>query len=672
VTPSRWLPTLALVLPLAGAALVPVVTAGRTAVPTPAWVGVAVALALVLALARGGAPSARRDLPVAAGLGLAAAAAHLPGDLVLGHDVFDHAWGAWAYLQAWRGGDFLPIWLHHLGVGQPMPLFYGPLAFWAMAPAAATGGGAARMLASGAVLASVVSALSAWLATARWSGDRRAALVAAAALAYAPYRLLDANYRIAIAESWAIALFPLALLAHERLLAGATARRFVAAAAATAAVALAHPLSLPPLAAALAVVALAHPGWRAPRASAAALARALGRGAGAGLAGLGAAGFFVVPLVAELRFLPLEFSTAERGRLTYVGQGLHPLDLVARRLWDRVAYAESGRQPAGADEMSFYFGLVLLGALAAGLVLARRAAPGSPLGPLALAGGFALVSSLWVVARVEGLLPGLPVLQFPWRFLGAATALAALAAGFVVAALPVAGRRARWLATALALALVADGFPFTGAVARLERSEALTVSSRRVEGELSGLVIRPPWPMRVHGSIFPPDRCCADVGQAGLVYREYMTHGTRKLTQDLMRSGVGLMVTSPGDEFEIRPFRGLPYASREPGPRRPREALRFERGGGEIVVELPDRRGGRVVVAEQWFPGWLVEAGGAARRAARSREGLLRVVVPEGVDRVRFRFDRWRWDRTLGWLLSAASVAALLLAAWRRPGARAA
>jgi MFS family permease len=88
---------------------------------------------------------------VAAGLlGLGAAAVHLAPGMVMGHDTLDHAWGAWSYLQSWHAGDWLPIWLHQVGLGQPMPLFYGPLPFWAMAPFAIAGGATSWMLSAGA------------------------------------------------------------------------------------------------------------------------------------------------------------------------------------------------------------------------------------------------------------------------------------------------------------------------------------------------------------------------------------------------------------------------------------------------------------------------------------------------------------------------------------------
>ncbi|HSM14799.1 MAG TPA: 6-pyruvoyl-tetrahydropterin synthase-related protein, partial [Thermoanaerobaculia bacterium] len=279
-------------------------------------------------------PPRRRDGWLAAGLGLTSAAAHLLPGIVFGHDTLDHLWGAWAWLQAWTSGDLFPLWLHQVGAGLPQPQFYGPLAYWAMAPLALLGLGAPSALSGSLALAGAVSGLSAWGAVANWTRDRRAALLAALAWSYAPYRLLDANYRGALGETWALALLPWVVLAFERVATRPGHRRIRSAAFAVALVALAHPLSLVLLAALIPVLtALAAEPWRR---GARQLARAWTRAAASALAGFGLAAFFLVPLVVGLGSIDLDAGTRAPWAPRYRAEGIHPAQLLERRGWSEL------------------------------------------------------------------------------------------------------------------------------------------------------------------------------------------------------------------------------------------------------------------------------------------------------------------------------------------------
>jgi len=274
--------------PLALLALAAMVLVGSTRaqmpLPLPGWLALAAGTLALIALHPAGRPRVAIDLPVAAVFGVGSEAAYLVPGLLVGNDTMHHLWGAWAYLLAWSNGDWVPVWLHHLGLGMPLPLFYGPLPFWAMAPFALTGGGPAHLLSGSFVLAGLVAAVSAWSAVAIWTSDRRAALVAAVAWSYAPYRLLDANYRIAIGETWALAVVPLVLVSFDRLLLRAGRRWFALVAVSMALVTWSHPLSLVLYAVALLTLSLA----RLPRLAHRGVletARAAGRSLAAAIAG---------------------------------------------------------------------------------------------------------------------------------------------------------------------------------------------------------------------------------------------------------------------------------------------------------------------------------------------------------------------------------------------------
>jgi hypothetical protein len=660
-------PLLATGLLALSVALVPVATGGWTAVPAPPWLAGLVAVLAVVALWRQGPPRASHDLPVAIAFGLAAAQAHLAPGMVLGHDVVDHAWGAWAYLQAWHAGDLGPLWLHQLGLGQPMPVFYGPLPFWAMAPFAAAGGATSAMISGSFVLASVVASGVAWLAVGRWTGDRRGALVAALAMAYAPYRLLDANYRVGLGESWSIALLPLALYAYARgLESGFTPRRFALVATATALITLAHPLSLALLVVAVALLAAAH--WTTalrsdPRAALARIARA----AAAGAAGVALAAFFLLPLASGLRHLRLGSVVDDSGRARYASHGLHPIEIVERRLWDRLLFSlpETPDEEPLDPELPSYVGLVLVGCLAAAAL--GGAGSDERRSTLAMLGRFGLASlalSLVVVARWTSAVPGISILQFPWRFLGPATAAAALAAGLLASAPPFSRMRGAVLPIALALALIGDGFSYSGAVVRVPPWQDLTLVSRFSWGARKHVEVPPPWPLRVAGQFLPPNRCCADVGLILEPYREYYTPASRELAMHAGRAGAGLRGLLGAVPQALVALDAAPYARRETPTSS--EPLAFVRGGGAVEVRLPDAEGGTIVVAEQYFPGWQVDNGTEWVAAGVTADGQLAGEVPAGRSIARFRFRRWTLERTIGWSVSVLAAAALAVSLRRR------
>jgi hypothetical protein len=659
---------------VAGAGLaVPLLTRRAMHFPPSLAVGAALAFLVAVSLASRARLWRFLDPAVAAATGLASAAQHLLPGIVWGHDAKHHIWGAYAYLEAWREGDLLPVWLHHLGLGEPMPLFYGPIGFWAMAPAALVGAGARGMFATSFAAASVVAALAARHAVLAWTADRRAALLAGVAFALAPYRLCDVNYRSAVGESWALALLPLLLLAFHGLLTRGERRDFVRAAVATALVALAHPISLlmvapllPLLWGALALVGDLRPA-RATRAAAVA--------AGAALGGLLLAGFFTIPLVAEKRFLALEGSVPQPD--AYWQEAARPAQLVDRQLWDSIRYSASlAEETATPDlDMPFYMGVVALVALYTAAFASSRASRSSRLArPLAAVGLVAAASAVLPVARWESAIPLLPTLQFPWRFLGPASCCAALAVG-AIAARGRGSRALRPLAAAAAFALIADGFAFTGAVRRLGPWRDLSIY--RLEDHDFGTAspVPRPWPRRVAGLYLPPlDReppvdYVAEVSEGWIdyPYSEYFSSGVHHTADTLRWADLSVEQTGWGGAVTAN-LRAKPYARLRSDGSPGRRGLPFQRGAGRIVVRTPGS-GGQLTVAEESFPGWQVRAGDRWLDVEPQADGLLHVRVAPGVRRVELRFDRWRADRLLGWIATALTAVLLALVA-RLPSVR--
>ena len=689
----------ALALPFAAVPVLLALTMERVAI-APSRIVLVAAVALAGLAALGDARRRPWDLPAAALLGLAAGHLLLTPGLPRGHDALPHLWGTWSFLKAIAAGDLFPRWLHHVGIGMPLTLFYGPMSFYLTVPLQLAGFRPADAWKLGFVVHGALAAAAMFLVVRRWTGDRRAALVAAAAYAFAPYRLLDANYRTAMAESAAFIVLPFFFAAVVEAVRHGGRRRVAAAAVATALLALTHPLTtvMAATAAGIWIAVERFPrSWRG-------VGPWLGRLAGLGgvvAVGLALAGFFVLPLFAEAPETTIDRaihfgSSGPRIAL----QGLRPGQLFERRLWSDVLLSlPDGREGDGTDrEMPLYVGLALLALvpLAAGVgrLPGEETGTGAASSSLRLPAGLlwativALLVTLHPLNRLLAMVPPLAALQFPWRFLAIATFGLAAAAGFATARLLAVARGRRWAAAIpglLVTLLVLDAAPYTGAADWVPAYQGFAHVYRvdpecgRPRGCWETDTVPPPYPLRVVGVFVPPTDLAIDVANIRGGYPEYLTPVVRaelvdpRDKVDVTRFGAS-MRGLPGPGFEL--LDAAPYARWAPlgrGDGRGAEPRPASRGGGRITVEL-DGRPGRVVVLEQYFPGWQVETPEGWREVVPNRRGLLRAEVAAGQRRLRFRFSDRRWDRIAGWVLSAVTAAALAVPWWpwprrRRPAA---
>ncbi len=674
-----------LALPLIAALALPFVTSGRPAIVPFAAAGFAAA-AVCVAAAFGGGARRPWDFPLAGLVGLAAGHLLLAPGAPHGHDLHPHAWGLWAFLHEVGFGNPFPRWLHGVGLGLPLLQFYGPLSFYVMLPLAALGLSAPAALKGSLLGIGCLAAMAMYAVVRRWTGDRRAALVAAAGYAFAPYRLLDSHYRAALGESGAFVVLPLVFGAVDAALERGGRRRFSLAALAVAALTLVHPVSLVMTAPALAV-------W----VTAAAVSGRLGLrrwlvqlgGLAVILAlGLALAGFFALPLAAEARHVSYDRASSNPRAQLIEQHGLRPRQLLARQAWTELRHSQPAGEASDRDEaeMPFYVGLGLVSLLALGAGAGRLPSedppvprqPGAPLAAVALV---ALTATLAPAAPALARLPLLRDLQFPWRFLTVATFALAALAGLAAARLLAAWRHRKGAAAApalLALLLITDGFPYTGAADWLPPSRGLAHYYRRDRdcgrrwGCWETAVVAHPYPWRVRGSFLPPADPRFDVAAVN-VYPEYLNRQVRTHLDDapgldaLARWGVGLhgAANQPGvDRLQPTAYARWLAGSPESAWDEPGVERRARRGQGRIDIDL-DGRAGTIVVLEQFFPGWVVETARGWRPAAATREGLLRAPVAAGQKQLRLRFTARRWDRAGGWLLSGATALALF-APWRR------
>lgn len=609
----------------------------------------AAALFAVVAGTGGEKPRPWLDLPLAAVMGLAAGHILFFPGIPRGHDTMHHLWGVWAVAR-----DHAGLWLHGLGLGMPMLQFYGPGTFYATLPLSLAGMSPVAVVKAGFLAFGAVAAMTMYFSVTRWTGDRRAGLVAAAAYAFAPYRLLDTQYRAAFGECAALALLPLVFLFGLEAVREGGRRRMALAGVAAALLIVTHPISALMSAIGLGLWTLFD-------------FRKLHRNLGVWLLGAALAGFFVVPFLAGVRNLEVG-RIAQGSQREYLYQhGLNLKDLLWRRPWTDLQVSSPAGDPSeGTDrEMPFYFGIGLL----ALLPFAGRKAKGLPwvvLAALFLSmGKLAAWISLWV--------PGLAAIQFPWRFLGLATFGAAAAAGFAAARLLAFKRWTVLIPGAIAGLLILDAAPFTGAADWLPPYERFgwihepDPECGRPWGCWEHEPVDPPYPLRAAGFFLPPPGpegpglfCCA--------YPEYGTPAIRQAFTPignhgvLARAGVGLFV-GPYTQQLVR-LPAAPYAV-QLGKRQEVEPLRFQRGGGEIRV-VSNGRPGTVLVLEQYFPGWQVLGKEGWQEVRPTRAGLLKARVTAGQKEVRFRFQRWTGPRIAGWLVtSLASLAVLVLCARR-------
>lgn len=562
-----------------------------------------------------------------------------------------------------RAGHLGARWLADEGFGYGFPVlnFYAPLSYYVGLVFHWLGLGFVTTLewtlAAGLLLAVVTMFLFARELVGPWGGA-----LAAVAYTWAPYHLADTWTRGALAEQWAFVWIPLLLLALLKIArAGAAspppgAERDRArwaptlwGALALAGLVLTHNLTVllaAPILLAWAVFLLAVEVKQARL-------RCLGHFAALGLLGVLLSAAFWLPAIAESGAV-LAGQSPERFA-----------DWVSRLEPPQFLLAESWRHPYTIQDRRIEHALGQAQALIAALGLAagvwrwqripRTARLALPLWLGLLL--FALfMQSQWSAILWENV-PGLLLLQFPWRWQAAAAVATALLSGYLVFALPQSagqpGKLAGWLAPTALMAAAA----------------ALLASSA-----LPGL----PWqPNSTYAASEEPARD-ATVGRATMALYDY---------------GRGLWLREHGSPwmFEYMPVDALPlraefFLSAGPaGDASGAAALsttqEAEDASGADVLSMTQARPLAVQVtpgrqrplerrftvnsAEPWtlqlhqfyFPGWQALIDGVPVPARPVGElALAGIPVPSGEHEVVFRFGATS-PRQVGWALTLAGLA---------------
>jgi hypothetical protein len=327
------------------------------------------------------------------------------GQLLDGHDSLEYPPRLTEFAKVLSEHQFPPVWAPDLGWGHGQPLFEfaPPLIYAAALPFFKVGMSLANSLQFALAILFALGALSVFLIGRRLSFSRVASVGAAAAWLFAPYQSLDIYVCGRFAESAAIAVAPIALLALFNALQRPAAVTVALGAIAMALVPLAHnavALLMFPAFAAIVLVRAAISDRRLKVAAA---------GAAAIAGGLGLSAFFWLPALIELKFVKTDLLRS--GLMNWTHYVIHPSQLV----WSPWGYGY-----AISNGVSYSLGLVHIALAIAGFVIAMRLANRTRrLDAIVFAGAtivFALLATnlSWTVwAHVTTL----QYLVYPWRSL---------------------------------------------------------------------------------------------------------------------------------------------------------------------------------------------------------------------------------------------------------------
>lgn len=525
-----------------------------------------------------------------------------------------------------RGGEFYPRWAPNFyhGYGYPIFNYYAPLTYYIglifeLMPVLDAVDGVKAVFVLG-----LLGAGFGMYGFVRDNWGRPSGYLAAALYVYAPYvQYVDPIARGALAESFSLGVFPLALWALDRLRRLPTRGRWVTAVFLTAAVILSHNLM------ALLFFGLLS-GWVVWQTG----FRRDGTGSwrwlwGALGLGLGTAAFFWLPVLLERNAVNLN---------TLIGTG-NNYDFRTHFLSWAELLAPTLRLDWGASEPVFRFNLGLaqwvLGGVGLIFLLLRRIKHARQVIFFALAAALLIFMQLPASTFLWEATPILPFFQFPWRLLGGTVAMLAILAGAGLEAVLRMWPKLRGWGTAVAVTFCL----------------------------LTALPLTQPAPWPDFGDVF--------TFRMSLIEHSGRWLGTTS-TADYVPATVDMVPTRNGDlVYGFMVDQPLDRVNRLSLPANTAvvseelKPLHFR-----YTVQAPEKFLLRLFLFE--FPGWQVRIDGELVEPELGRpEGFIVVPVPAGEHVVDVRFGATP-ARQLAWGVTGLSLLLAGVVAWRfgrRPGA---
>ena len=687
---SRWLRAGIWLAVLAGGLVLALITTEFEMGVPPTNLGLAALAAVVAALTalallpeRPRGRAARLALPAGLiALALVAGQDFLRPGISWGHDIGYHAWALFTTWRSVLDGDPWPRWNPYLALGMPLLQFYCPAGYAAAWPVQALGASAVDALRF-LVIGSQLLCAAATYGAVRWAGGSRpAGLLAAAALALAPYHLMDQTFRLALGENLAFVVLPLLVVAAWKVSRGERGAAPWVLGGCTGLLLLIHVLSVITIALAAAPLFLwgliwwrGRSGRRLP---------ALGTLALCVLLTVGAMAAWWLPVMVE------QESTAV-SRLSRPGRSISPLaatwrEPVQRRAWPRygVRHRLTETDDPGRD-MPMYMGCALLALALLALFAPWREPPlpalpdpstelrsaparGPPSPrPWAIVGLLVLLLALWPFARLLDGVPLIGRIMFPWRLYAPATVLLVLASAFALdrwsAGRP---RLAVVLLGAALVALALDAAPYLGAARRFPPHEGQGFVVFSGDQLLPTHVPRGEF-VRVEGAPLPPTDYGFRVAKSRRVFPEYMSIP--------LREQYGKYSKPPDVERSQRFGASARYDmwSGRHTPLDPEPLVGFKRSGGRyrglpeaevdirperVTIRLPEGLPeGNVRLTMGWFPGWQVRVDGGPWSPALRSRSLLAAPAPAGAREVELRYSAWHpRHRPIGMAISLLTL----------------
>ncbi|HXI03819.1 MAG TPA: 6-pyruvoyl-tetrahydropterin synthase-related protein, partial [Candidatus Saccharimonadales bacterium] len=506
-------------------------------------------------------------------------------DLPVGSDVFATAHYVQGFMKAFGEGDWFPRWTDATNrfLGAPTFVMFPPLPWCGASAAAWLTGSLVGGFKLYYVLVVVLAGLSFYAMARDWTGEPLPAAAGAALYLLLPYHEIDLYYRFALSETTAFVFFPLMLLFARRCLRGGERKDFLGLTLAWAGLLCTHLVTS-------FLFALLFGPWLLWESRG--RLRPLLRVAPALLLGTGLAAPVLLPAALEKSYANIQWvrempAGDYRGNFIFLDDPLPRLGFKdpIKPLVLRAAHSQ------------LFLGLLGC-AMALGLLPAGERRKRGDVEMLLVAGLVVYFLQVRLSAPLWRLVPELPTVQFPWRFLTLSVLVAALAAALALqAALHAPAGRKR------------SAFPW--------REAGMTAMAILVAVNLF------------------------------FAWRDAHTKPFRFNDEIAARPGVVDWVEPAFTPVQFKPYQDFRFAN---GARVEMKRVEFVKGSGQATVDdwkssrrtftLDSAEGGTVLVRSFFFPGWRGWLDGEPLELeASSPYGLVRFDVPPGRHVVELRFE---------------------------------